>query len=93
LRGLLRRLAAEGIISVLVEGGSEVLGSFMDAGLADRAYWFLSPKILGSQKAQSAIGGRGVGKPSSAASVVDMRIEKAGSGFLLSGRISRTLTH
>lgn len=93
LRGLLRRLAAEGIISVLVEGGSEVLGSFMDAGLADRAYWFLSPKILGSQKAQSAIGGRGVGRPSSAASVVDMRIEKAGSGFLLSGRISRTLTH
>src|SRR2546422_11025774 len=34
--GALRELSRRGIASVLVEGGSEVLGSLLDARLADR---------------------------------------------------------
>ena len=87
LRNLLSRLADNGIISVLVEGGSEVLGSVIDAGLADRAYWFVSPKIIGSQEALSAIGGAGAAWPSCAAQLRDPKIETAGDGWLVIGEV------
>ncbi len=85
LRRLLARLAGFGIISVLVEGGSEVLGSFIDAGLADRAYWFVSPTLIGSQRALSAVGGAGAAFPSRAPRLRNPRIEAAGDGWLIVG--------
>lgn len=85
LRRLLSSLARLGIISVLVEGGSQVLGSVMDAGLADRAYWFVAPRIIGSQGAQSAVGGHGVALPSRAHALRNPRIEPAGDGWLIVG--------
>jgi diaminohydroxyphosphoribosylaminopyrimidine deaminase/5-amino-6-(5-phosphoribosylamino)uracil reductase len=88
LRSLLARLAGQGIISVLAEGGSEVLGSFLDAKLADRVYWFVSPKIIGSQGAKSAIGGTGAAWPSRAAQMRDPRIESTGNGWLLIGKVA-----
>lgn len=88
LRRLLSKLACLGIISVLAEGGPTALGSFIDEGLADRAYWFISAKILGSQKAQSAIGGRGVSTPLGAPYLRHMHVESVGSGLLLTGRLS-----
>jgi diaminohydroxyphosphoribosylaminopyrimidine deaminase/5-amino-6-(5-phosphoribosylamino)uracil reductase len=42
LRALLKRLAKEEIISLMVEGGGEVLGNFFDLHLVDRVCWFLS---------------------------------------------------
>lgn len=89
LRRLLLALAGLGIISVLVEGGASVLGSFLDEGLADRAFWFISPKIIGGQRALSAIGGRGVSMPSGAPRLKNPRVEAAGGGFLLTGLIAR----
>ncbi len=44
---LMRALAAEGILSLLVEGGSTVHSAFLAAGLADRIILFIAPKILG----------------------------------------------
>ena len=89
LRGLLRRLGAHGIVSVLVEGGSEVRGSLLDARLADRVYWFLAPKILGSQQALSAVGGRGAGRLTEAVHLGQARIEAVGSGWLVTGTLSK----
>jgi len=87
LRRLLTQLANHGIISVLVEGGSEVLGSFFDNGLVDRAYWFLSPRILGSQSARSAIGGEGVARPAQATQLQQPKIAPVGRGWLLTGAV------
>jgi diaminohydroxyphosphoribosylaminopyrimidine deaminase/5-amino-6-(5-phosphoribosylamino)uracil reductase len=88
LRRLLARLAGSGIISVLVEGGSEVLGSFIDAGLADRAYWFVAPTIIGSGKALSAVGGKGAASPSRAPRLRNARIEAVGDGWLVVGDLA-----
>jgi len=30
-----------------VEGGARVNGSFVSAGLVDRVFWFVAPKIIG----------------------------------------------
>lgn len=56
---LIQELAAREITSLLVEGGSQVLGAFKDAGLGDRVYAFIAPKIIGGQDALTPIGGLG----------------------------------
>jgi diaminohydroxyphosphoribosylaminopyrimidine deaminase/5-amino-6-(5-phosphoribosylamino)uracil reductase len=47
LLALLRWLAARDIQSVLVEGGADVLGAFIDARLVDRVAIFIAPRLLG----------------------------------------------
>ncbi len=44
LKDLLRQLANEGILSLMVEGGPTVLSSFMKAKLADKVFLFLAPR-------------------------------------------------
>lgn len=56
---LLAELRKREIISVLVEGGGKVIGSFLDMKLADKVYVFHAPILIGGGKAIS-IGGRGV---------------------------------
>jgi diaminohydroxyphosphoribosylaminopyrimidine deaminase/5-amino-6-(5-phosphoribosylamino)uracil reductase len=45
---LLAALAAAGVQSLLVEGGSRVLGAFIAARAVDRVAWFLAPRLAGS---------------------------------------------
>lgn len=51
LRLLLRRLAAEGSLSLLVEGGATVHSAFLRAGLADRIALGVAPVLLGGHRA------------------------------------------
>lgn len=60
LRWLLRRLGAEGVTSLLVEGGGEVNASFLLGGLAQRVVFFYAPNILGGRDARRAVAGEGV---------------------------------
>src|SRR3990167_9481765 len=62
IQPLLRRLAREGINSVLVEGGGEVIGSFMDAKAINKVYWFHAPIIIGGREAIPSVGGTGAAK-------------------------------
>ena len=48
LPAVLRRLSAEGVVNLLVEGGAEVFGAFIDQGLADELVVFIAPKLVGS---------------------------------------------
>ena len=48
LLAVLRRLGKEGVVHLLVEGGAEVFGAFIDQGLADELLLFLAPKLVGS---------------------------------------------
>lgn len=87
LKSLLARLAKEEIISLLVEGGGEVLGSFFDHQLVDRACWFLSPVILGSAKSRVAVAGIGAAQLNHACWLRDASIEKVGSSWLVRGMV------
>ncbi|WP_019643847.1 bifunctional diaminohydroxyphosphoribosylaminopyrimidine deaminase/5-amino-6-(5-phosphoribosylamino)uracil reductase RibD [Novispirillum itersonii] len=48
-------LAERGLTRVMIEGGGQVAGAFLRAGLIDRAVWFRAPKVLGGD-ARSGIG-------------------------------------
>ncbi len=86
LRALLKRLAKEEIISLMVEGGGEVLGSFFDLHLVDRVCWFLSPIILGSTRSRVAVAGIGVARLDQACRLRNTSVEQVGNAWLITGR-------
>lgn len=56
---LLSKLKEKEIISILVEGGGQTLGSFVDSKIIDKVYAFHAPIIIGGKEAIS-IGGEGM---------------------------------
>ncbi len=85
LRRVLADLGAEGVQSVLVEGGGRVAARALREGLVDRLELFLAPKILGGD-GRSAVGALGLSRMAAALEVEDLRAEWLGPDLLLSGR-------
>lgn len=48
LPALVDELGQRGVLTLLVEGGGEVHGAFLAAGLADRMVLFVAPKLVGA---------------------------------------------
>jgi diaminohydroxyphosphoribosylaminopyrimidine deaminase/5-amino-6-(5-phosphoribosylamino)uracil reductase len=88
LRRAAAAMARREITSVLVEGGAETLGSFFDAGLADRIAVFIAPRILGGAAALPAVGGRGFSL-TSAPQLEKGRVELLGEDWMITGRVAR----
>ncbi|MFH1292020.1 MAG: bifunctional diaminohydroxyphosphoribosylaminopyrimidine deaminase/5-amino-6-(5-phosphoribosylamino)uracil reductase RibD [bacterium] len=65
LSELIKKLGKKQISSILIEGGSEILGSAVDNHLIDKAYIFMSPKIIGGRKSKTPVSGHGFAKMSS----------------------------
>ena len=73
LRWVLRRLGAENVTRLLVEGGGEVNAAFLLEGLAHQIAFFFAPKIVGGRDAPRAVSGAGAG---SLADIVELnRVE------------------
>lgn len=56
---LMREIAARDITSVLLEGGGTLNFSMLEAGLVDKVIAFITPMILGGNKAPAAVTGAG----------------------------------
>ncbi|MBM4305935.1 MAG: bifunctional diaminohydroxyphosphoribosylaminopyrimidine deaminase/5-amino-6-(5-phosphoribosylamino)uracil reductase RibD [Deltaproteobacteria bacterium] len=84
LRSLLLKLGEMGMMSLLVEGGNEVNGSFLEEGLFDKIFLFLSPRLLGGQ-ALGMFGGRGVEKLEETLFLNLVKIKKMGDDILFEG--------
>ena len=89
LQALLEKLAAMEITSVLVEGGSEVHGAFIDAGLAEKVYAFIAPKIIGGKEAIGPVGGIGGTDMGKALKLRNVEYQQLGTDFLITGRTER----
>ncbi|MEI6234047.1 MAG: bifunctional diaminohydroxyphosphoribosylaminopyrimidine deaminase/5-amino-6-(5-phosphoribosylamino)uracil reductase RibD [Planctomycetota bacterium] len=87
VEAVVRELGKRGVMSVLVEGGAQVLGAFVDAKLADRAHVFVAPKIVGGGNGLSAVGGRGVEKVADAMTFIDGSVtsQMIGNDMLIEG--------
>jgi diaminohydroxyphosphoribosylaminopyrimidine deaminase/5-amino-6-(5-phosphoribosylamino)uracil reductase len=59
LRTVLKELGRRKVASLLVEGGSGVETAFLEAGLVDKLFLTLSPRLCGGQQALSFYEGRG----------------------------------
>lgn len=87
LRSALAELARRGIRSVLIEGGSETLGSALDERLGDRLTLFVAGTILGGRGALPVFGGRGAGLIGEAARLRQIAVRPLGRDFLVEGRL------
>jgi diaminohydroxyphosphoribosylaminopyrimidine deaminase/5-amino-6-(5-phosphoribosylamino)uracil reductase len=57
LEAFLRRLAERDVVTVLLEGGATLAGSFAACGLIDRYLFYLAPKLLGGLQAPGVLEG------------------------------------
>jgi len=79
-------LAERGVTRLLVEGGPQIHGAFLDAGLADRIIVFVAPKVLGGDGAPSAVAGLGAETPDGAPLFTVHRVETLGGDVMLEAR-------
>lgn len=85
LDSVLKNLAERNLVSVLVEGGSGLIGSFFDQRLIDKYIAFIAPKIVGGRAAKTSIGGLGLADISSAVQIADLSLEYYGDDICISG--------
>ncbi len=85
LRSLMRRLGRMGIMSVVIEGGGEVIASALDAGVVDKIMVFIAPKILGGRGAPTPVGGEGIKRIADALSLTEVAVKRCGSDIVISG--------
>src|SRR5258706_160728 len=86
LRWLLKKLGAENITSLLVEGGGEVNASFLLGGLAQRVVFFYAPKILGGRDSRKGVAGDGAKQLSEVIQLREVEWRKLGLDLLLTAR-------
>ena len=87
LKALLRRLSKESITSLLVEGGGQVNGSFIEQGLAHKIAFFYAPKILGGSQSRPAVGGKGFNHPDKLLKLRDSKWRSLPPDLLLTANI------
>ncbi len=85
LKGVLAELRTRDIQSVLVEGGSEIGGSFCDAGLIDKTTFIIAPLIIGGRDAPFAIGGTSGKSLAEALQLTDVKAEQLGEDIEITG--------
>ena len=85
IKALLCELGSREIMSVLVEGGSKVLGSFFDAGLWNQVSAVIAPKLAGGGKAPGPFGGKGIGKMKEAPILADVHWRRLGEDLMIEG--------
>ena len=87
LEEALRNLGRRGITSLLVEGGGELEGSFLDRRLGDRLVLYVTPRILGGRDARPWIAGEGVATAAGAIRLSRVRSTRMGGGWLIEGSL------
>lgn len=85
---LLRRLGAEQVTNLLVEGGGEVNASFLLPRLAQRVAFFYAPKILGGRDARKGVAGVGINSLAAAIRLREVEWRKLGEDLLLTARVA-----
>lgn len=85
LTALLAALAADGVGSVMVEGGARLITALLRARLADRLVVCVAPKILG--EGLSAVGDLGITSLSGAYVLREVAVTPYGADHVVDGRL------
>jgi riboflavin biosynthesis pyrimidine reductase len=85
LRDGLQKLGSIGFNTIFLEGGSQLNGSMLDAGLIDRVAGFIAPVLLGGSTALSAIAGNGLDLVQNGLRLRDVGWTAMGTDLLIEG--------
>lgn len=89
MQSLMEQLGVMKISSVLVEGGGSVNFSLLQAGLVDRVYAFIAPKLVGGRDALTPVEGEGFQELDRAVELENIQLRQLGSDVLLTGIVKR----
>ncbi|MBC8059456.1 MAG: bifunctional diaminohydroxyphosphoribosylaminopyrimidine deaminase/5-amino-6-(5-phosphoribosylamino)uracil reductase RibD [Clostridiaceae bacterium] len=82
---IVQALGTRGIDSLYIEGGSEVLASAFEAGVVNKVYAAIAPKIIGGKNAVTPVGGSGIEKMRDAIVLKRVTHEIVGSEVIFKG--------
>jgi diaminohydroxyphosphoribosylaminopyrimidine deaminase / 5-amino-6-(5-phosphoribosylamino)uracil reductase len=85
MQAALEELAAREVVSVLCEGGAELAGSLLAAGLADAMHVFVAPVLLGPRGRPGAVDWAGPESPTDAPRIERPCWELSGADAYVSG--------
>ena len=83
----LRELGRRGLSSVLIEGGSELLGSALDERLGDRLVVFVAARLIGGRRSLPVFGGRGAAELRQAPRLREVTVGTVGPDLRVEGRL------
>ncbi|MEJ2219044.1 MAG: bifunctional diaminohydroxyphosphoribosylaminopyrimidine deaminase/5-amino-6-(5-phosphoribosylamino)uracil reductase RibD [Gemmatimonadota bacterium] len=83
----LKELAAREVVTVLGEGGAELTGSMLAAGLVDELHVFIAPLLLGPRGRAAAVDWAGPESPAEAPRIDPPRWELCGTDAYVSGPV------
>ena len=81
LKDLMKQLGEMGIVSIMIEGGSELNSTAIKEKLVDKICMFTAPKLVGSGK--GAIGDLGIKKIDKAINLKNPKMSKVGKDMLI----------
>jgi diaminohydroxyphosphoribosylaminopyrimidine deaminase/5-amino-6-(5-phosphoribosylamino)uracil reductase len=87
LRWLLKKLGAENVTHLLVEGGGEVNGSFLLGSLTQRITFFYAPKVLGGHDSRRSVAGEGVKNLDEIINLRELEWRSLGKDLFLTARV------
>jgi diaminohydroxyphosphoribosylaminopyrimidine deaminase/5-amino-6-(5-phosphoribosylamino)uracil reductase len=90
---LMKKLGEREITSVLIEAGSSLNAYALEAGIVDKAMFFIAPKIMGGNKSFPAVGGRTFRRLEEAHLLRDVRVKRVGEDILIEGYIRKNNNH
>ncbi len=89
LRDLMDALGAMGMRKILIEGGSELNAEALKAGVVDRLYLIVAPKIIGGRASKGVVGGEGIERMAQALKLSNPKVRRLGQDILLQYEIIR----
>ena len=89
LNGLMDRLGAMGITSLLIEGGGYVIASALASDIVDKVFFFYAPKILGGNDGIPICKGHGPALMNQSVPVHDIEVTRFGDDVLIQGYLRK----
>lgn len=81
-------LGQQNITSLLLEGGGELAGAALQAGIVNKIIFFVAPKILGGRDSRPVVGGYSPSLLSEAIELRDRQCRELGPDLLITGYCS-----
>jgi diaminohydroxyphosphoribosylaminopyrimidine deaminase/5-amino-6-(5-phosphoribosylamino)uracil reductase len=82
---LMQQLAERGVTSLLIEGGGQVAGAALRAGVVDKVVFFYAPKIYGGDDGVPICGGPGPDLMRESLAVSQIELDRMGDDIMVSG--------
>ncbi len=89
LQILMEELGKRNIDSILLEGGSTLAFGALQAGIVDKVYQFIAPKIIGGVDAKTSIGGDGIKHMADAINLHSISVERFDDDVLIIGYLRK----